>query len=155
MTQEPSFELIGLGGIAALWGKTREAVYSMNRRGKFGEPDWYVGVTAEGDAVPVWLAERFGQATGEVDTATREGLPDLVGMEEIAVGLDVQRRTVEQMRARGRKDIPTPQPYTLVGRTPVWWAESWQEFARLTGRPWSLTRLRKVRRDRLKAAERT
>lgn len=142
-------ELIGLNGIVELWGQTRPTVYSKARRGKFGQPDWTVAVPREdGKGVPVWLRQRFG-AADEVDTSPPAGeLPPLLAMEEIALALGVQRRTVETMRGRGRQDIKAPEPYTHIGRTPVWWAPPWQEFARLTGRPFDLALLQELTRER-------
>ena len=139
-------ELIGLDGIVERWQQGQSAVYSKARRGKFGDPDWVVAVPRKGGkGVPVWLAERFG-GPNEVDTTPYEGeLPILLGLEEVAVCMGVLRHTVETMRTRGRKDIKTPAPYALIGRTPVWWPESWQEFARLTGRPFDLALLTALR----------
>lgn len=151
-----SVELIGLDGVIALWGQTRGKVYSAARRGKYGEPDWRVARTDKRPkGVPVWLAVRFGEPD-EVDTTPYPGeLPPLLGLEEIAVCMGMQRHTVEIMRTRGRKDIKTPEPYAMIGQTPVWWAGPWIDFAAATYRPFYLDRLAEhhARMDGLAARE--
>ncbi|MEV0822560.1 hypothetical protein [Nonomuraea rubra] len=141
-------ELIGLDGLRRKWGLTQSGIYSQGRRGKLGEPDWRVAVTPKSPkGVPVWLAVRFGEQAGEVDLTPYPGeLPALLGLEEVAVCMDVKRHTVETMRTRGRKDIATPEPYTTIGQTPVWWADAWRTFADATRRPFDLDRLAEYRR---------
>lgn len=145
--------LISLGGIAELWKQPRPTIYSKWARGKLIAPDWLVAVPAGkslDEGVPVWLADRFTDEPDVIDGTVVEGLPRLIGMDEVAVCMDVQRRTVEAMRSRGRQDVIAPEPYERLGRTPVWWAAAWQEFARLTGRPFDLNRLLKLDRERRK-----
>lgn len=145
--------LIGLGGIVKLWKQPPTTVYSKWDRGKLTPPDWVVAVPPDkglDDGVPVWLAARFGTEPDVIDETVVTNLPRLVGMDEIAVCMDVQRRTVETMRSRGRQDVAAPEPYDRIGKTPVWWAAVWKDFARLTGRPWDLNRLIKLDRERTK-----
>lgn len=145
--------LIGLGGIVDLWKQPRPTVYSKWARGKLTDPDWVVAVPAGkslNDGVPVWLAGRFTDEPDVIDESVVANLPRLVGMDEIAVCMDVQRRTVEAMRSRGRQDVAAPEPYDRIGKTPVWWAAAWKDFARLTGRPFDLNRLIKLDRERRK-----
>lgn len=134
--------LIGLDGISKLWDQDRSRVYTDARRGRYGNPDWRVAVTAKRPrGVPVWLADRFGDP-GDVDTTPYPGeLPPLLGIEDIAVCMGMQRHTVEVMRGRGRKDVKAPEPYAVIGQTPVWWPDPWVEFARATYRPFYLDRL--------------
>jgi hypothetical protein len=145
-------QLIGLDGLAKKWGLTQSGIYSQARRGKLGEPDWRVAMTGKAPkGVPVWISARFGEHKGEVDLTPYLGeLPELLGLEEVAVCMGVQRHTVETMRSRGRQDIKAPEPYDKIGQTPVWWADAWQEFARLTWRPFDLDRLAE-HRARLRA----
>lgn len=136
-------KLVGLDRLRAKWGLTQSDIYGKNRRGKLGEPDWRVARTPKRPkGVGVWLAERFGDEPGDVDTTPYEGeLPPLVGMEEIAAALDIQRHSVEIIRSRGRQDISAPEPYDTIGQTPVWWIDPWVDFARATRRPIYLDRL--------------
>ncbi|MFI9595311.1 hypothetical protein [Nonomuraea sp. NPDC052265] len=129
--------LIGVDGVIDLWGITRPKAYSDKRRGKWGPPDWIA------TGADVWLADRFGPEAGQVDLTRidRDALPPLLGNKELALCFNVSVRTVETMQARGRQDVKTPEPYDRIGKTPVWWAPPWEEFARLTGRKFSLARL--------------
>lgn len=129
--------LAGIGDVIARWNIPRHRAHRDMRSGKWGPPDWTVTGTH------VWLADRFGDQPGEVDLTRidRDALPQLLGHREIAQCFALSVRAVETMRARGRQDIRTPEPYAVIGQTPVWWPPAWEEFARLTGRKFDITRL--------------
>lgn len=129
--------LAGVDDVIAKWGIARSKAYADKRRLKWGPPDWTV------TGIGVWLADRFGDEPGDVDLTRidRDALPPLLGIHEVATCFDVTVRTVETMRTRGRQDVKTPDPYAVIGRTPVWWPPTWEEFARLTGRRFDVRRL--------------
>lgn len=131
---EEVLDLIGLEGIVDIYGKPRATIYSWKQRGRLPPPDWTVSGT------DIWLRERFADPEN-IDSAPRDGLPVLLGTQEVAACLDVQAKTVAMIRGRGRQDVKAPEPYAVISRTPVWLSEPWAEFARLTGRPFLEDRL--------------
>lgn len=62
-------------------------------------------------------------------TTAREGC-DLVGTEEIAEVLQVERRTVNVWKQRGR----LPEPYAVISGTPIWLRDEIEAWARETNR---------------------
>lgn len=55
---------------------------------------------------------------------------DLVGTEEIAEVLRVERRTVNVWKGRGR----LPDPYAVISGTPIWLRDEIETWAKDTGR---------------------
>lgn len=130
-------QLVGPTEVAAKWGVDRDMAYSAKRRLKWGPPDWIAS------GAHVWLADRFGDKPREVDLTPidRDALPPLLGLEELAICFGVAYSTMANMRKRLRQDVKPPQPYTLIGGKPVWWAPAWTDYVRITGRKFDLNRL--------------
>lgn len=86
---------------------------------------------------PLQLAERLDLITFVTDnrrntmttTRTTEGC-DLVGTEEIAAMLQVERRTVNVWKQRER----LPEPYAVISGTPIWLRDDIVAWAEETGR---------------------
>lgn len=139
-------ELVGVDGIAKLFGVPPNTAYSWAARGQLGKAD------AKLSRRSMWRADRFPDdpdrnQLDKIDKGFRPPLPVvLLGPAELAEAFDVQMRTVEAWRRRAR-DLPAddpmrpPLPRFVISLTPIWVGADWRPYATARGKPFNLPTL--------------
>lgn len=149
--------LIGIDGIADLYGVPINTAYSWIPRGQLGKADVKVSRRL------LWHADRFPEEPDPtrldlIDKGPRPPFPVvLMSLADIAAAFNVQRATVEAWRRLAR-DLPAsdptrpPDPVLIVSTVPIWRADDWRGFALEKGkryRPPTLTAWRKAQKAAL------
>lgn len=147
--------LLGIDGVATLYGVPPGTAYSWSARGQIGKPDAVVSRRA------LWRRDRFPDEPSAtrldlIDQTARPPLPVvLLGPAGVAEAFHVQPRTIEAWRRRAR-DLPAtsperpPAPLMVVALTPIWAAAQWRPYADAKGKryaPPTLTAWRKQQKD--------
>lgn len=134
MTPAETPPLLGVDGVAVLYGVSPSTAYSWAARGHLGTPDLSISRRS------VWRRDRFPavpvpRKLGQVDKGPRPPYPViLLGPVELSKAFHIQPRTIDAWRRRARDtqasgDLMTPEPFLTVSLTPIWIAESWNAYA--------------------------